>query len=350
MLGPTSGAAFAQSVTIDAPYPGEATVLTGAGSTLAAPLYEKWFDEYADLVHVDINYQAIDSGGGIQGLQDETIDFGASDVPMTDDQLRAAKGGPIFHIPTALAAIVPIYNVPDIGNTPLNLTADDLAGVYLGTISAWNDPKLVADNPSLASVNQPIVVVHRSDASGTTYAFTEYLSAVSPDWQSQVGRATSVAWPVGLGDSGSLGVSGEVQQDPYAIGYVELMYALQNHLRYASVMNSSGTFVNASQAGVEAAASAAVAGIPADLRFSLVNEPGPNTYPISTATWLLVYQNMTDRTRGLALTRMLWWATHDGQPETTNLAYAPIPPEITHKSEAFIRQINVNGQPIFPGQ
>jgi phosphate transport system substrate-binding protein len=345
LLLPTPSA-FAQ--TIIAPYPGEATALTGAGSTLAAPLYQKWFSEYANLTQVSVNYQAIGSGGGIQGLQDQTLDFGATDAPMSDDQLKAAKGGVVFHIPTALGAIVPIYNIPEVGTNQLNFTPDDLAGIYLGTISMWNDPKLVADNPSLSNVNQSIVVVHRSDGSGTTYGFTDYLSQVSPDWSSQVGKGTSVNWPVGLGDSGSPGVAAEVQQDPYAIGYVELIYALQNKLGYGTVMNSAGHFINASLDGVAAAADASAARIPPDLRFSIVNAPGDNAYPIATATWLIVYRDMTDRAKGLALTRMLWWATHDAQQYNNALAYATVPAEVTQRSEAFIHQININGQPILP--
>jgi phosphate transport system substrate-binding protein len=262
---------------------------------------------------------------------------------------QAAKGGQIFHIPTALGAIVPTYNVPE-ATTQLNFTGDTLAGIYLGTISTWNDPMLVADNPELASVNQPIVVVHRSDGSGTTFGWTDYLSSVSADWKSQVGKDTSVNWPVGLGASGNAGVAGEVQGDPYAVGYVELIYALQNNLGYGTVKNSSGTFINASLDSVSAAASSAASSIPADLRFSIVNSPGPDAYPISTATWLLAYRDMSDRAKGLAVTRMLWWATHEGQRFNNDLAYAVVPSEITTRSEEFIHQITVQGQPIFPGR
>src|ERR1700724_3040871 len=249
-------AAFAQDVSIGGPFEGEAQALTGAGATFPAPLYQKWFAEYSKLTHVNMNYQAIGSGGGIKGIQDQTVDFGASDAPMTDAQIQAAKGGQLFHIPTALGAIVPTYNVPE-ATTQLNFTGDTLAGIYLGTIANWNDPQLVADNPVLANVNQPIVVVHRSDGSGTTFGFTDYLSSVSPDWKSQVGKDTSVNWPVGLGASGNAGVAGEVQGDPYALGYVELIYALQNNLGYGMVQNSSGTFITASLASVSAAASSA---------------------------------------------------------------------------------------------
>jgi phosphate transport system substrate-binding protein len=348
MLAPTANSAFAQGVSIGGPFEGEANALNGAGATFPAPLYQKWFTEYANLTHVNINYQAIGSGGGIQGVQQRTVDFGASDAPMNDDQLKAAPGA-LFHIPTALGAIVPTYNVPE-ASTQLNFTPDTLAGIFLGDIQMWNDPKLVADNPVLASLDQSIVVVHRSDASGTSFGFTDYLSSVSPDWQSRVGKGTSVNWPVGLGANGNAGVAGEVQQDPYSIGYVELIYALQNSLGYGTVMNSAGNFVSADLGGVTAAAASAAGAIPADLRFSIVNAPGDTAYPISTATWLLVYRDMTDCPKGLALTRMLWWATHEGQRFNNDLAYATVPAELTQKSEAFIRQINVNGQPIFPGR
>jgi phosphate transport system substrate-binding protein len=344
-LSPTL--ASAQSIT--GPLEGEASALNGAGATFPAPLYQKWFDEYAKLTKVQINYQAIGSGGGIKAIQDQTADFGASDAPMTDEQMRDARGGPLFHIPTALGGIVPTYNIPEV-TTQLMFTPDTLAGIFLGDIESWNDPALVADNPDLANVAQPIVVVHRSDGSGTTFGWTDYLSNVSPAWQSRVGKGTSVNWPTGLGASGNSGVAGEVQQNPYSIGYVELIYALQNSLAYGAVLNSAGNFVSASLDTVSAAAANAANLVPADLRFSIVNAPGANAYPISTATWLLAYRDMTDRSKGLALTRMLWWATHEGQQFNNGLAYATVPPELTAKSETFIKQINVNGQPIFPGR
>jgi len=344
-------AAFAQGAPpmIGGPFEGEASALNGAGGTFPAPLYQKWFTEYSKITHVNVNYQAIGSGGGIKGIQDQTVDFGASDAPMSDTQLQAAKGGQILHIPTALGAIVPTYNVPE-ATTQLNFTGDTLSGIYLGNIQTWNDPLLVADNPILANVDQAIVVVHRSDGSGTTFGFTDYLTSVSPDWKAQVGKDTSVNWPVGLGASGNAGVAGEVQGDPYAIGYVELIYALQNNLGYGTVQNSTGTFINASLDSVSAAAASAANSVPADLRFSIVNSPGPDAYPISTGTWLLVYRDMTDRAKGLALTRMLWWATHEGQQYNNDLAYAVVPPALATRSEEFIRQITVQGQPIFPNR
>jgi phosphate transport system substrate-binding protein len=348
-LSPVAAFAQASPVSIGGPFEGEASTLTGAGATFPAPLYQKWFAEYANLTHVSINYQAIGSGGGIKGIQDQTVDSGASDAPMTDEQLQAARGGQILHIPTALGAIVPTYNVPE-ATTQINFTGETLSGIYLGDIQTWNDPRLVADNPFLADIDQPIVVVHRSDGSGTTYGFTDYLSKVSPDWQSRVGKSTSVNWPVGLGASGNAGVAGEVQGDPYAIGYVELIYAVQNNLGYGTVLNSAGSFINPSLESVSAAAASAASLIPADLRFSIVNAPGADAYPISTATWLLAYRDTTDTAKALALTRMLWWATHEGQQFNNNLAYATVPPAITARSEEFIRQITVQGKPIFPNR
>src|SRR5712691_6582063 len=236
-----SPSAAAASVSISGPFPGEARSLNGAGATFPAPLYQKWFDEYSKVTQVQVNYQPIGSGGGIKGLQDQTIDFGASDAPMTDEQIQAAKGGEVFHIPTALGAIVPTYNLPNV-SAKLKFTGDTLAGIFLGDIQKWNDPKLVADNPDLANVNQDIVVVHRSDGSGTTFGFTDYLSTANKDWQQKVGKGTSVNWPVGLGGSGNPGVAGEVQQNPFSIGYVELIYAVQNNLGYGVLQNSTGNW------------------------------------------------------------------------------------------------------------
>jgi phosphate transport system substrate-binding protein len=341
--------AHAQGVTIGGPFEGESKSLNGAGATFPAPLYQKWFDQYSKLGGVQVNYQAIGSGGGIKGLQDQTVDFGASDAPMTDEQIAGAKGGPLFHIPTALGAIVPTYNIPDT-STQLKFTGDTIAGIWLGDIAKWNDPRLVADNPDLASVDQDIVVVHRSDGSGTTFGFTDYLSSVSSDWQTKVGKGTSVDWPVGLGGNGNPGVAGEVQQTPYAIGYVELIYAIQNNLGFGVVQNSSGNWITPSLASVTAAAASAATNIPPDLRFSIVNAPGPDAYPISTATWLLTYREIPDRAKGLAITRMLWWATHDGQQFNNDLAYATVPSQITAVSEQFIQQVTTQGQPIFPGR
>jgi phosphate transport system substrate-binding protein len=335
----------APTLSITGPVPEEVKSLNAAGATFPAPLYQKWFDEYAKLTQVQVNFQAIGSGGGVKGIQDQTIDFGASDAPMTDEQLKAAKGGDIFHIPTALGAIVPTYNIPNV-KTKLKFTGEMLAGIYLGDISKWNDPKLVADNADLAQINQDIISVHRSDGSGTTFGFTDYLSNVSPDWKSKIGAATSVNWPVGLGGSGNPGVAGEVQQNPYSIGYVELIYAMGNKLDYGMVKNKDGQWIDASLDAVTAAASASLQVIPPDLRFSIVNASGATSYPISTATWLLVYKTQTDQPKALAMARLMWWATHDGQKFNNDLEYAVVPDGLTAKSEQFLRQINVGGKPV----
>jgi phosphate transport system substrate-binding protein len=338
----------APGISITGPIPDEAKALNGAGATFPAPLYQKWFDEYAKLTQVQVNYQAIGSGGGVKGIQDQTVDFGASDAPMTDDQLKAAKGGDVYHIPTALGAIVATYNIPNV-NAKLKFTGATLAGIFLGDISKWNDPKLVADNPDLAQVNQDIVVVHRSDGSGTTFGWTDYLSTVSPDWSSKVGKATSVNWPTGLGGSGNAGVAGEVQQNPYSVGYVELIYAVQNKMAYGQVKNKAGQWIDPSLDSVTAAAAESLQTIPADLRFSIVDAAGDRSYPISTATWLLAYKTQTDQPKAVALTRLLWWATHDGQRFNKDLAYAIVPDGLTTKSEQFIKQITINGKPALPG-
>ena len=341
----TAALTSAPALSITGPVPDEARTLNAAGATFPAPLYQKWFDVYAGLTQVQVNYQAIGSGGGIKGIQDQTVDFGASDAPMTDDQMQAARGGPILHIPTALGAIVPTYNLPE-AKSKLKFTGDSIAGVFFGDITKWNDPKLVADNPDLAQVNQDIILVHRSDGSGTTFGFTDYLSKVSPDWKSKVGTATSVNWPVGIGGNGNAGVAGEVQQNQYAIGYVELIYALQNKLAYGVVKNKSGQWVEPSLDSVTAAAANNLQMIPADLRFSIVDAPGDNSYPISTATWLLVYKDMTDKPKALAIARLMWWATHDAQQFNKDLQYAVVPPGLIARSEQFIRSINVSGTPV----
>jgi phosphate transport system substrate-binding protein len=341
--------ATAPTITVSGPFQDEARSVNGAGATFPAPLYQKWFTEYVNVTQVQVNYQAIGSGGGIKGIQDQTVDFGASDAPMTDEQIAGAKGGEVYHIPTALGAIVPTYNLPAV-KSKLKFTGDTLAGIFLGTIQKWNDAKLVADNPDLASVDEDIVVVHRSDGSGTTFGFTDYLSTVSPDWQQKVGKATSVNWPTGLGGNGNAGVAGEVQQNPNAIGYVELIYAVQNNLAYGMVKNKTGKFVDPSLDSVTAAAAASAANIPADLRFSIVDAPGDTSYPISTATWLLLYKSIPDTPKAVALTRLAWWATHEGQRYNKDLAYATVPDALTAKSEQFIKQITTNGKPAFPGR
>ena len=321
--------------------------MTGAGATFPAALYSRWFTEYQRLTNVQVNYQSVGSGAGIRAISERTVDFGATDGPMTDEQLAAAQGGAVLHIPMALGAVVPTYNVPEMGDEAIRFTGETLAGIYLGQITKWNDPKLVADNPALANVNQDILVVHRSDGSGTTYIFVDYLSSVSEEWKSTVGTATALDWPTGLGGRGNEGVAGEVSQNPYAIGYVELIYAVQNSLGIGQVRNKAGNFITPNLQSVTAAAGVAQTIAP-DLRASIVNPDGAQAYPIAGFTWILAYENQTDQTKAVALTRMLWWAVTDGQEYTTELSYAPLPAAIVTKAQDMIKRIMVNGQQALP--
>ncbi|MHB8628685.1 MAG: phosphate ABC transporter substrate-binding protein PstS [Aggregatilineales bacterium] len=341
-------AAVSGSGKITGPMDGEAKQLNGAGSTFAAVLYSKWFSDYAALTGVQVNYQSIGSGGGIKSISDGTVDFGATDGPMTDDQLKAAKGGPIFHIPTALGGVVATYNIPEVKDQ-LKFTPDTLAGIYLGTITKWNDPKLVADNPGLANVNQPISVVHRSDGSGTTNIWTSYLSAVNPTWAKTIGAANSVNWPVGIGGKGSEGVAGDVKQTPYSVGYVEVSYATQNNLPVGLVKNLCGNYISATVTSVSLAANVP---LPADMRVSVVNSGDPNAYPIAGFTWILLYQNQTDAAKATAITRAFWWALHDGETLIATdpglNGYAPLPPAAISKAEAMLKAVTINGKPALP--
>ncbi len=347
---PTLNAARAQGAgLVKGPFEGEAKTLNGAGATFPAALYSKWFNEYEKLTGVKVNYQSIGSGGGIKSIQDATVDFGATDGPMTDEQLKAAKNGVVLHIPMALGAVVPTYNVPE-AKAPLKFTGETLAGIFLGDIKKWNDPKLVADNPDLANVNKDIVVVHRSDGSGTTYIWVDYLSTASDAWKNKVGRGTSVNWPVGLGGKGNEGVAGEVKQNPYAIGYVELIYAIQNKLGYGDVKNKAGKFVTPNLDSVTTAAAGIADTIAPDLRASIVNADGDKSYPISGFTWLLVYEKQTDKAKAVALTRVMWWAIHDAQKFNADLGYAPLPDGIVKKTEAKISSVQVGGAPAFPNK
>jgi phosphate transport system substrate-binding protein len=320
----------------------EAKKLNGAGATFPAVLYSKWFSEYAKLTNVEINYQSIGSGGGIKSISDQTVDFGATDGPMTDEQIKAAKGGNILHIPAALGAVVPTYNLPEVTEV-LKFTPDTLAGIFLGEIVKWNDEKLVADNPSLKDVDKFIVVVHRSDGSGTTNIWVSYLTAVNEKWAKEVGAANSVKWPVGLGGKGNEGVAGNVKQTPYSLGYVELAYAVQNDLPVGIVKNKAGKWVEASEASVTMAAQGVK--LPEDMRIKLVNSDNPDAFPIAGFTWLLVYENQTDAAKAEALTRMLWWATHDAQQFNAELHYAPLSMDAIEKAEAQIKKIMINGKP-----
>jgi len=294
--------------------------INGAGATFPYPIYSKWFDAYAKVdPSVRFNYQSIGSGGGQKQILAQTVDFGASDGPMSDENLAKAPGK-LLHIPTVAGADVVTYNLA--GNPTLKFDAETIADIFLGKIKKWNDPKLAALNPGVSLPDQEMVVVHRSDGSGTTYIFTDYLSKVSAEWKSKVGANTSVNWPTGIGGKGNEGVSGQVKQTPGAVGYVELIYAIQNKMPYADVKNTDGNFVKASLESVTAAMSTAQ--IPDDFRFSMTNPPGKDSYPIAGATWLLVYAEQKDATKGKKLVEFLKWAEKDGEQMAKDLDYAPL--------------------------
>lgn len=301
--------------------------INGAGATFPYPIYSKWFDEYAKVdPSVRFNYQSIGSGGGQKQILAQTVDFGASDGPMSDDNLAKAPGK-LLHIPTVAGADVVAYNLP--GNPALKFDADAIAGVFLGQIKKWNDPKIAALNPGIKLPDQDIVVVHRSDGSGTTYIWTDYLSKISSEWKQKVGTNTSVNWPTGLGGKGNEGVAGQIKQTPGALGYVELIYAVQNKMPYADVKNASGEFVKASLESITAAM--ATAQIPDDFRFSMTNAPGNAAYPIAGATWLLVYEQQKDAIKGKKLVEFLKWATKDGEKMARDLQYAPLPENLQER-------------------
>jgi len=313
------------------------TTLNGAGATFPYPMYSKWFSEYHKLhSDVEINYQSIGSGGGIRQVLAGTVDFGASDGPMTDEQLAQSKIK-ILHVPTVLGAVVPAYNIPGVTGE-IKFTPEALAGIFLGKITSWNDNALTSANPGVNLPNQPIIVIHRSDGSGTTFIFTDYLSKVSPEWQSQVGKNTSVKWPVGLGGKGNEGVAGMIRQMQGAIGYIELIYAVQNKIPYGTVKNSSGTFVKASLDSVTAAAGS-VKNMPADFRVSITNAPGKDAYPISSFTWLLIPVKSKDAARGKIISDFLNWMVDDGQKMTADLTYAPLPANVASKVKTEIKQV-----------
>ena len=317
------------------------TTLNGAGATFPYPIYSKWFSEYHK-VHSDvqINYQSIGSGGGIRQVTEATVEFGASDMPMTDDQLKEAGAKlktKVLNIPTVLGAVVPVYNVPGVTGE-VKFTPDVLAEIFLGRITNWSDKAISAANPDLKFPNQEIIVVHRSDGSGTTFIWTDYLSKVSPDWKSQVGSGTSVKWPKGLGGKGNEGVAGSVRQLAGSIGYVELIYAVQNKIPYGSVRNSSGAFLKASLEGVTAAAASAPK-MPADFRVSITNAPGKDAYPISSFTWLLIPSQSKDPAKGRILADFLSWMVAEGQTMTSALAYAPLPENVATKVKEAIKQV-----------
>jgi phosphate transport system substrate-binding protein len=314
------------------------TTLNGAGATFPYPIYSKWFSEYNKLhPDIQINYQSIGSGGGIRQVLSGTVDFGASDGPMSDEQLKQSKVK-ILHIPTVLGAVVPAYNVPGVSEE-LKFTPEALAGIYLGKIQKWNDPAIASANPGVKLPDLSIIVIYRSDGSGTTFIFTDYLSKVSKDWASQVGKGTSVKWPGGIGGKGNEGVAGQVRQLQGAIGYVELIYAIQNKISYGPVKNAAGNFEKASLEGVTEAAASAPA-MPADFRVSITNAPGKNAYPISSFTWLLIPNPSKDPNKGKILADFLNWMVTDGQKMTSQLSYAPLPDTVVEKVKAAIKQVH----------
>ena len=313
------------------------TTLNGAGATFPYPMYSKWFSKYHD-AHPDIqiNYQSIGSGGGIRQVLAGTVDFGASDGPMSDEQLSQSKVK-ILHVPTVLGAVVPAYNVPGVSGE-IRFTPEVLSGIFLGKISSWNDKAIAVANPGVKFPDQPIVVIHRSDGSGTTFIFTDYLSKVSADWKGLVGAGTSVKWPVGLGGKGNEGVAGMIRQMQGSIGYIELIYAVQNKIPYGTVKNAAGEFTKASLDSVTAAA-ASVKSMPADFRVSITNAPGKDAYPISSFTWLLIPAQSKDASKGKIIADFLNWMVDDGQKMTVDLTYAPLPASVAAKVKDEIKQV-----------
>jgi phosphate transport system substrate-binding protein len=316
---------------------GWAQNLNGAGATFPYPIYSKWFNEYHK-AHgdVQINYQSIGSGGGIRQVTAGTVDFGATDGPMSDQQLAEAKFK-IFHVPTVLGAVVPAFNVPGV-QAELRFSPATIAGIFLGKITSWNDKTIAADNPGVKLPDRSIIVAHRSDGSGTTYIWTDYLSKVSSDWKDQVGKGTSVKWPVGLGGKGNEGVAGMVRQMEGGFGYVELIYAIQNKITFGAVKNSAGSWIKASLESTTAAA-ASVKNMPADFRVSITNPPGKDAYPIASFTWLLVPAQFKDAAKGKVVVDFLNWMLDQGEPMASQLDYAPLPNEVKEKVRARIKEI-----------
>jgi len=333
----TAGAARSSGGSVD---------LTGAGATFPYPLYSKWFSDYAAKTGVRINYQSIGSGGGIRQLSEQTVDFGASDSPMSDAEMAKAKGGPIVHIPMVLGAVAVTYNLPDV-SAPLKLSGEVLADVFRGTITKWNDARVAALNPGVKLPARDILVVHRSDGSGTTYIFTDYLAAVSPAWAKGPGRGKEVQWPVGLGGKGNEGVAGQVKQTPGTIGYVELAYAKQNRLAVAAMRNASGSFVLPSVESATAAAAgiAEKLGQDTDYRISIVNAPGAQAYPIASFTWLLAYRTPADTAKGRKLVEFVRWALAEGSASAAALDYAPLPATMTRDVTARLAEIGGGAAP-----
>ncbi|MGE5344508.1 MAG: phosphate ABC transporter substrate-binding protein PstS [Acidithiobacillales bacterium] len=328
-LAISAGSASAQKIQI-----------VGAGATFPFPIYSKWFDEYhKQHPAIEINYQSIGSGGGIRQLTNQTVFFGASDGPMTNEQLASAPG-PILHFPTVLGGVVPSYNIPGVTAT-LKFTGPVLAGIYLGKITKWNDLQLAKLNPGVALPDTDVTPVHRSDGSGTNYIWCDYLSKVSPEFRKRVGVGTSVNWPTGIGGKGNEGVSGLVKQTPGAIGYVELIYAIQNHISYGDVQNHDGKFLRASLETVTEAAAGAAKAMPRDFRVSITNAPGADAYPISSFTWMLFYENPKDKERAKIMVDFFRWALTDGQKYCAALGYAPLPREVVALEMDALSKIKV---------
>jgi phosphate transport system substrate-binding protein len=321
---------------------GATVSLNGAGATFPNPLYQKWLSEYEKVhANVRIDYQSIGSGGGIKQLKEQTVDFGASDSPMKDEDLKAAPGE-ILHIPTVLGAVVITYNLAGV-NQPLRFSSEVVADIFLGKITKWNDARIAADNPGVNLPANDLTVVHRSDGSGTSAVFTDYLSKVSAEWKEKVGSGTSPSWPVGLGGKGNEGVTGQVKGTPNTVGYVELAYAVQNKLPVALIKNAGGNYVEPSIDSVTAAAAASAGTMPDDLRVSITNATGAQAYPIASYTYILVYKDQKDAAKGKALVDFLWWGLHDGENFAKDLLYAPLPADIVKRAEAKINSITAGG-------
>jgi len=318
-------------------------LVNGAGATFPYPIYSKWFDEYTKVdPSVRFNYQSIGSGGGITMLKNQTVDFGASDAPLNEQQLQSMPA-PVLHFPSVMGAVVLAYNLPDV-KQKLHLTGPVIADIYLGKVLKWSDPEITDLNPGVALPDDPIVTCHRSDGSGTTYIFSDYMSKVSPEWKQKVGKGTSLKWPVGLGGKGNEGVTGLVQQTPGAIGYVELIYAIKNNIPFPDIKNHDGNWITPSLAGVSAAAAGAAANMPSDFRVSITDAPGPDSYPISSFTWLLVYKTQKDKAKGEAVVKFLKWALTDGQKYTAPLAYGSIPQPVVEKELAQVNDVSIPTQ------
>lgn len=336
-----SGDKSGSSASANAPSSSGAVDLTGAGATFPYPLYSKWFADYAQQTGVKINYQSIGSGGGIRQLSEGTVDFGASDSPMSDADIAKAKG-PVMHFPTVLGAVVLTYNLPQV-KTALRLSGPVIADIFAGRVTKWNDPQIASLNPGVALPASDILVVHRSDGSGTTFVFTDYLATVSPAWASGPGRGKEVSWPVGLGGKGNEGVAGQVKQTPGSIGYVELAYAKQNNLAFASIRNPAGNFVAPSPEGMTAAAAGIAEKLPAntDYRLSIVNADGANAYPISSFTWILLYAQQSDSVKARKVRDFMKWALTEGEKQASALDYAPLPASMTSRLTARLDSIKV---------